>query len=143
MRLESGSAAGSDEDARFVPPPRPVPRDDSWVLDYQRWTLGLAAVLMFMSGLSQAFEGPRLIALVALTGASTCALYAALDARAFGKPYPRTFQWAMFWTWPVGMLVHLFWTRRWRGVGLYLLMYLLALVAAGAGYALGRLLATL
>jgi hypothetical protein len=143
VRLEAGSATGSGEAARFVPPPRPVPHDDSWVLDYRRWTLGLAAALAFMEGLSEAFQGPDLIALVALAGASTCALYAALDARALGKPYPRTFQWAMFFTWPVGMLVHLFWTRRWRGIGIYLLMWMLALMAAGAGYALGRLLATL
>ena len=143
MRLEAGSATGSGEDARFVPPQRPVPRDDSWVLDYRRWTLGLAAALAFMEGLSEAFQGPALLALVALAGASTCAVDAAVDARALGKPYARTFQWAMFFTWPVGMMVQLFLTRRWRGVGLYLLMWMLALMAAGAGYALGRLLATL
>ena len=73
----------------------------------------MAAILAFMSGLVEAW-GPRGVnVLVAFGMASTCALYAALDACALGKPYPRAFQWGMFWTWPIGMLVHLAWTRRW------------------------------
>jgi hypothetical protein len=127
--------------AAFVPPPRPAPRDDGWVLDYRRWTLGVAAILAFMEGVCESWRTDGARALVALAAASTWPLYAALDARAVGKPYPRSFQWLMFFTWPVGMLVHLFWTRRWRGVGIYLLMVTLGLLALGCGYALGSLLA--
>lgn len=126
-----------------MPPPRPVRPDDRWVLDYRRYTLGLAAILAFMWGLSSAWDARDENALVAVAMASTFALYAALDARAFGKTYPRAFQWGMFFTWPVGMLVHLVWTRRGRGVGVYLLMLMLALIAGGCGYALGNLLAHL
>jgi hypothetical protein len=76
-----------------------------------------------------------------LTFASAITLWCGLDARVHRKLYVRSFAWQMMFTWPIGVLVHLIWTRGWRGLRTYFVLAIASILAAGAGLLLGRLVA--
>jgi hypothetical protein len=73
--------------------------------------------------------------LAAFAAASSITLACVLDARMHGKVFLRSWAWLLMWTWPVGILAHLLWTRRARGIGMYFALFAGALATALAGFA--------
>jgi hypothetical protein len=66
--------------------------------------------------------------------ASTVALCCIADAKVVGKPMLISFQWLMFFTWPVSVPAYLVWTRRLRGLGLAVLHALLLAILSYATF---------
>jgi len=126
----------------FVPPPlAKAPEALGWAPLYRSLALGAAFVAAFGEGLALAWSETPLQALCVLTEASAVTLYATLDAKVHGKQYLRSFEWMLMWTWPLGLLAHLVWTRRARGALVYLGWLTLWGVSGAAGWGLGRLIA--
>jgi hypothetical protein len=103
-----------------------------WVTRYRNGALALVLCLAFADGLFET-TGIHGRFLAVLGFASAITLWCTLDARLHGKVFLRSFSWLMMWTWPVGVLAHLVWTRRAKGVLLYVLGALAVALAAGAG----------
>jgi hypothetical protein len=78
----------------------------------------LLVAAAFVDGFTELSTGVVRILRI-LVFASTIVLWCTLDAIVHGKLFLRSFAWTMMFTWPVGVLVHLVWTRRWRGVAVY------------------------
>jgi hypothetical protein len=127
----------------FVPPKRPATPDTEWIAEYRNYALAAAFIAAFFEGLGHAWERGEIQVLVALTLASAISLYATLDAKLHGKQYERAFAWFMMFTWPVALLAHFVWTRRGRGVFVYLGWGTLAIVTTSLGYGLAAALAAL
>lgn len=115
---------------------------EDWVPRHFRWALALLVVTTFLFGLTSS-AGELLQILAALAMASAVTLVCMLDAKMHGKTFVRTFGLALFMTWPLGVLVHLIWTRRGPGVVLYILLVAGFAVVTGAGYGVAALLAGL
>ena len=107
---------------------------EDWLPLYKQLTLGIAYVWAFASGMVIAFD-PAATALSAMCFASALTLWCDLDARSHGKIFVHSFGWQLMWTWPIGMLVHLIWTRGARGIVTYLILAAGGVVSAGAGRA--------
>jgi hypothetical protein len=129
----------------FVPPRREaiVAPDARWVRDYRNYALGTAFVATFFAGLARALQRTELELLVAVTLASALVLYVMLDAKLHGKVFERGFMWVFWFTWPLAIFVHFFWTRRFRGLLVALGWGTLALVTALLGAGLGALIKAL
>jgi hypothetical protein len=101
-------------------------KPEPWVFEYRRLAL-VAVYLAFLLEATAAFGGTSLLnTLCALTEASAIVLWCTLDAEIHGKMFIRSYAWTMMFTWPLGIVVYLLWTRRSRG----LLSYLIAVAAA-------------
>ena len=68
----------------------------------------------FADGMCTDSPNTALRVLAIFTLASAITLCCTLDANVNGKLFLRSFAWHMMFTWPVGVLVHLVWTRRWQ-----------------------------
>lgn len=114
----------------------PLADADTWVWRYRQFALALALAAAFASGFveSVAFQ-MQLVAI--MTFASAVSIWCGLDARVHGKLFLRSFAWLMLFTWPLGVLVHLVWTRRWRGCLTYLALGVAAAAAGIAGAGVG------
>ncbi len=80
-------------------------------------------VLAFLGGVHAALtsqSGGVQLGLSALF-ASTVAMWCIADSKVVGKPMLISFQWLMFFTWPVSVPAYLMWTRRLRGLALAVL----------------------
>ena len=111
-------------------------RPEPWAHRYRSYALILALTGAFVSGVVREVDARiELPAFLAL--ASAVVLWCQLDALLHGKIYQRACAWLMMFTWPVGVLVHLIWTRRWRGLPLYLGLALLHLAAVSIGAGVG------
>jgi hypothetical protein len=90
-----------------------------------------AATLVYGSVLA---SGKRELEVAAgLAVGSAIALWCSVDARVHGKLFLRSFEWLMVFTWPVGALAHLVWTRGRRGFVTYVLAFFCFLLALGLG----------
>jgi hypothetical protein len=77
---------------------------------------------------------------VAITIPSSLILWCGMDARLHGKIFLRGFVIPMMVTWPVGVAVHLIWTRGAKGILTYALFAVAAIAAAGAGSGVASLI---
>lgn len=91
---------------------------EGWVFAYRRLALIIVCLAALFGSIGARFGG-RVDALAAITIASGLVLWCTLDAHIRGKTFVHSFAWALALTWPLGVLVHLVWTRRWRGVRIY------------------------
>jgi hypothetical protein len=113
---------------------------EDWVPRYRRYALVTALAAAFIDGFAESL-GRASQVLSILTFASAVTLWCGLDARVHRKLYLRSFGWLMMFTWPIGVLVHLIWTRGWRGLRTYFALAIASIIAAGAGFFLARLIA--
>ena len=109
-----------------------------WVASYRRLAAILAAGTVFLSSLAgTAAPTERAGALAAVAGAFASVLFCIVDARFYDKSVPRGLILPLFMGWPVGIGVHLIWTRGKKGVLVYALAvvayFALQLLGAGAG----------
>jgi hypothetical protein len=94
------------------------PSVEAWVPQYRIWAIASAYFAIFVD---VAFvRHNELHALTAMAIASAITLACTLDARMHGKLFLRSFAWTMMFTWPIGLLAHLVWTRGSPGIGVYL-----------------------
>ena len=107
-----------------------------WATRCRRHALMLVLAGAFVDGVVGEVDA-RLHGPAALVVASAVVLWCQLDALLHGKLYERASAWLLLFTWPVGVLVHLGWTRRWRGLPLYLGLAVTVLAAAAAGNGVG------
>src|SRR5690242_19035437 len=84
---------------------------EPWVPRYARFAFVLVAVGAFAGGFVIT-RGTEARVLTIFTFASSLSVWCGLDARVHGKLFLRSFAWLMLFTWPVGLLAHLVWTRR-------------------------------
>ena len=98
-------------------------------------------VAAFADGMCTHSPNTALRVLAIFTLASAITLCCTLDANVNGKLFLRSFAWHMMFTWPVGVLVHLVWTRRWqRGLLAYMALLAAYIAATGAGRGFAGLL---
>jgi len=113
---------------------------EPWVRVYRRSATALVFAAAFVSGLAENTLGAaRFLGVLAFASAVT--LWCGLDAKLHGKVFVRSFAWLMMFTWPVGVLAHLVWTRRVRGVPQYFGAAVVALALFGAGLAMHAVIA--
>lgn len=112
---------------------------NGWVSGYRPLAGALVTATAFVGGLAEYAHGPPQI-VAALAFGSAVTLWCTLDAHCHDKAFLHSFGWVMFFTWPVGGLVYLIWTRRIWGVLAYAGIALVTLFAAGMGHALGAIL---
>jgi len=105
-----------------------------WAIRQRRFALSLALAGSFLHGVLREIDAVLDIPTFLLV-ASAVVLFCQLDALLHGKIYQRAFAWLLMFTWPLGVAVHLYWTRRWRGLLLYVAFGFVqsAAVAVGAG----------
>jgi hypothetical protein len=108
---------------------------DDWVRSYRLRALALVLATAFAEGFATSLSTP-VHALVVMTLASSITLWCGLDAQVHGKLFLRSFAWLMMFTWPVGVAVHLVWTRGAKGMLTYLLLGVACIAAAGVGLGL-------
>jgi hypothetical protein len=123
----------------FQAPTAPV---DPWVPRYRKFAFVLVLAAAFAGGVVASL-GVQARALAVMTFASAVSVWCGLDARIHGKLFLRSFAWLMLLTWPVGLLAHLVWTRRWRGTVMYVVLALTYAAATAGGMLLGGALGRL
>jgi hypothetical protein len=111
---------------------------EAWVPRYRTRAIACAYFMVFFTTAFVRHNELRFLAATAM--ASFIALACTLDARMHGKLFLRSFAWAMMFTWPIGLLVHLVWTRGSSGVGLYLVSALACIVPGALGMLVAGLL---
>lgn len=112
---------------------------EGWVPVYRKRVAALVLALAFVQGLVGYRDGGARI--VSIFGfASALVLWCVLDSRMHGKLFLRSYGWLMMFTWPVGMLAYLVWTRGAGAVVLYVIYALMFLFCAGTGLAVGGVL---
>lgn len=109
-----------------------------WLSRYRRLALGTVGLAAFVSGLSD--HNMLLRALGALVFASALTLWCTLDGEVHSKRFLHSFGWQLMWTWPLGLIVYLTWTRRLRGLVTYVVMAVAGFALAGAGMGVSTLL---
>jgi hypothetical protein len=114
---------------------------EDWVPTYRRRAAVLLGALAFVGAIARPQEQIAR-GLWAMSFASGLVLWCTLDARMHGKIFLRSYAWTMMFTWPIGMLAYLIWTRRVRGVGVYLLSSGIFIVTMLLGLAAAALLRT-
>lgn len=117
----------------------PQPHDaEQWVRTYRWFALVVVVVAAFTEGFLEQSSSPARV-LVAIALASALTLWCGLDGRVHGKILLRASAWALMFTWPIGVAVHLVWTRGARGIVTYVLGVLVCLAAALVGMLVGGL----
>lgn len=105
---------------------------EEWVRQYRQVALLTVLVAAFTQGVVTGSSSLGQ-ALAALGFASAVTLWCSLDAYLHGKLFLRSFGWALMFTWPIGVAVHLVWTRGARGLLTYALAGVACIGAAVAG----------
>ena len=111
---------------------------DDWIPVYRRRAIVLAYTALFLHNLAR--DDNEVIEVVTtFVAASAIVLACMLDAKLHGKLFLRSYALALLLTWPIGVLAHLIWTRRSRGIALYFAFVGGFLLAGGLGLAIGTL----
>ena len=107
------------------------PSVEAWVPQYRIWAIASAYFAVFVDAAFVRHAELHFLAATAVASAITLAC--TLDARMHGKLFLRSFAWTMMFTWPIGLLVHLVWTRGLPGIGVYLISALGCFVPGALG----------
>jgi hypothetical protein len=111
---------------------------EDWIPVYRKRAIVLAYTAIFLANLAR--DDSEVIKVVTtLVTASAITLACMLDARLYGKLFLRSYALALLLTWPIGVLVHLIWTRRSRGIAVYFAFVGGFLLASVLGLAIGAL----
>jgi hypothetical protein len=125
-------SGSSDLPGTTVEQDRGAPQLDDWVQRYRQSALVVVLVAAFAEGLlAESSLAARVV--VPITFASALTLWCGLDAHVHGKLFLRSYAWALMFTWPVGVAVHLVWTRGTKGLFTYALAGVTCIAAAVAG----------
>ena len=89
--------------------------DRWWISSYRRWSYCLLVFVAVLAGMSHDTSALPQV-LLAFAAGSSIAPWCFLDAEMHGKVFHRSYAWSMMFTYPVGILIYLVWTRRAKGI---------------------------
>lgn len=115
------------------------PISDDWVPAYRRSAALLYGVCIVVTAFVETVDIGLARILVSPVMPSAIVLWCFLDAQCFGKIFHRSFAWTMMFTWPVGVLAYLIWTRGAKGVGVYFIAVIVSLLLFLVGASLAYL----